>query len=263
MKKSNLKYVVDLAMFLCVTGVAGIGILMGFFLAEGPTVREQDKYFLSLHRHQWGEIHLCLSVVFTFLIILHLFLNWKWVKCKTRDLFRSGWKIVLIAAAVLALLIPLIFWAFFPKYPPEYFDYGRGGRRSLGTVPSQIQPQDDPARKEEPPRQEESARPLSERPRGNAQTPPRDEEAEHKEMLVHGRLETGPEGIVLHGQMTMQDVISQTGIPYEKIAAALDLPYRIPLQESLGRLRRRYGFTMVELRDTIEKIIKEQKQTTR
>ncbi|MFW6136856.1 MAG: DUF4405 domain-containing protein [Candidatus Aminicenantaceae bacterium] len=257
MKKSNLKYIVDLAMFLCVTGVAGIGILMGFFLAEGPTVREQDKYFLSLHRHQWGEIHLSLSVVFTFLIMLHLFLNWKWVKCKTRDLFKSGWKTVLIAAAVLAILIPLIFWAFFPKYPPEYFDYGRGGGRSLGTVPSQIQPQ------EEPNRQEEPARPLSERPRRNAQTPARDEETEHEEMLVHGRLETGPEGIVLHGQMTMQDVIGQTGIPYEKIASAIDLPARIPLQESLGRLRRRYGFTMLELRDTIEKIIKEQKQTTR
>jgi hypothetical protein len=265
MKKTNLKYFVDILMFLCIVGIAGIGFLMGFFLAEGPAVREQDKYFLSLHRHQWGEIHLYLSLVFTALVILHLFLNWEWVKCKTRVLFKSGWRPMLIATAILAVLIPLILWAFYPKYPQEYLDYGAGqGRRQTQnfTLPPQnrvIQNLPDTGRiREEKPRQEQPSQPLTERPRWQEQqaVTAEKETPEHEEQLVHGRLETEAEGFVLHGQMTMQDVINQTGIPYEKIADAMGLPSRIPLRESLGRLRRRYGFTMQELRDTLTALMK-------
>lgn len=265
MKKTDLKYFVDILMFLCIVGIAGIGFLMGFFLAEGPTVREQDKYFLNLHRHQWGEIHLYLSLVFTALVILHLLLNWKWVKCKTRVLFKSGWKTMLIVTAALAVLIPLIFWLFYPKYPQEYLEYGagRGGRWGQDfTLPPQNRlPQTLPetgSLQGKQPLREPQSQSLTEPPRRQErQTVTAEEETlEHEEQLVHGRLETEAEGIVIHGQMTMQDVINQTGISYEKIANSLGLPSRIPLREPLGRLRRRYGFTMQQLRDTLAALMK-------
>jgi hypothetical protein len=263
MKKSNIKYFVDILMFLCIVGIAGIGFLMGLFLAEGPTVREQDKYFLNLHRHQWGEIHLYLSLVFTALVILHLFLNWEWVKCKTRVLFKGGWKTMLITVTVLAVLIPLIIWAFYPKHPSEYLDYGTGrGRRGQDYyLPPQsritrAQPETGKIPAERP-LQEQQAISLTERPLRQKQRPVTSEKEalEHEEQLVHGRLETGLEGMVIHGQMTMQDVVNQTGISYEKIASAMDLPARISMRDSLGRLRRQYGFTMQELRDTLAELM--------
>ncbi len=263
MKKTDLKYFVDILMFLCIVGIAGIGFLMGFFLAEGPTVREQEKYFLSLHRHQWGEIHLYLSLAFTVLVILHLLLNWQWVKCKTRVLFKSGWKTMLIATAGLAVLIPLIFWIFYPKYPKEYLDYG-GGRGSRRGQDFPLAPQSRYSQtlaeaslaREERPRQKEQIQSLTDRPQRQEEIFTGEEALEHEEQLVHGRLETEAEGVVIHGQMTMEDVINQTGLSYDKIAAAMDLPSRIPMRESLGRLRRRYGFTMQELRDTLIALMK-------
>ncbi len=265
MKKTNLKYFVDILMFLCIVGIAGIGFLMGFFLAEGPSVRESEKYFLGLHRHQWGEIHLYLSIAFTALVIFHLLLNWEWVKCKTRVLFKGGWKTVLTGIAILAVLIPLLFWFFYPKYPQEYLDYGsgRGSRRGQDTFLPQ-QSRITQARPEtgviqdEMPLKEQEAGTLTERPRLQKQqtVTAEDEAREHEDQLVHGRLETDTEGFIIHGQMTMQDVVSQTGVAYEKIAEALGLPSRIPMRESLGRLRRRYGFTMQQLRDTLIALMK-------
>lgn len=261
MKKTDLKYFVDILMFLCIVGIAGIGFLMGFFLAEGPTVREAEKYFLGLHRHQWGEIHFYLSIAFTALVILHLLLNWDWVQSKSHKLFKGGWKTALIIIVILAVLVPLLFWLFYPKYPQEYLDYGagRGSRRGqdyylpLQNRITQAWPETGIIQKERP-LQEQEAKPLTEQKKPTVTS--EEEEHEHEEQLVHGRLETDMEGFVIHGQMTMQDVVNRTGIGYERIAEAMGLPSRIPMRVSLGRLRRRYGFTMQQLRDTLIALMK-------
>ncbi len=98
MKKTTWKYLVDTLLFISITGIAFIGILMAFFLAEGPTsqARESEKYFLSLHRHQWGDIHLYLSLAFTALVVIHLILEWSWIKGETRQLFKKAWVPILV-----------------------------------------------------------------------------------------------------------------------------------------------------------------------
>ena len=115
MKKSDWQYLVDTLLFICVFGIALIGILMGFFLAEGPTVRESEKYFLGLHRHQWGDIHLYLSLAFIFLVILHLILAWSWVKGKSQALFKNRWRKALSLTVLGSILLIFVFWVFTPK----------------------------------------------------------------------------------------------------------------------------------------------------
>lgn len=61
MKKSDWQYLVDTLLFICIIGIAFIGILMGLVLPRGPQASESAKYFLGLHRHQWGNIHFSLS----------------------------------------------------------------------------------------------------------------------------------------------------------------------------------------------------------
>lgn len=75
MTRTDKKFVVDVLLFACLGAMVGIGLLMGFVLAEGPARSGAEKIFLGLHRHQWGLIHFWASLAFTELLIQHLILN--------------------------------------------------------------------------------------------------------------------------------------------------------------------------------------------
>jgi len=131
MKKSDWQYLVDSLLFICMFGISFIGILMAFFLPKGPSALESEKYFLGLHRHQWGDIHLYLSLVFVLLVIIHLFLSWAWIKGKAKTLFNKGWGVIITLTVIGACLVLVLFWQFTPKHSQKYEDYGvRKGRVS-------------------------------------------------------------------------------------------------------------------------------------
>ncbi len=247
MKKTTWKYLVDTLLFISFTGIAFIGILMAFFLAEGPTsiARESEKYFLGLHRHQWGDIHLYLSLVFTALVVIHLILEWSWIKGKTRNLFKKAWVPVLVFIAALALIIPLIFWAATPKYPTNYDEYGnRSGDRlgrqqklTVGNIAVQFN---------------------QETTRSDQESPTLKSEEEHQEenKLVHGQGEEDTSGILITGQMTLNEVGKSSGLQADKIIEAMGLPPNTPQNEPLGRLLRQSGFTLQQLRDIVDSLMK-------
>ncbi len=63
-------------------------------------------------------------------------------------------------------------------------------------------------------------------------------------------------GILITGRMTLYDIENETGVPARKIADKLGLPSNAPLNESLGRLRKRYLFTMQDVRDAVANLMK-------
>ena len=109
MKKNTLKYVIDAALFVDVCSIAAIGLLMAFVIPEGggPGV---SKYFLGLHRHQWGAIHLNLSLLLIGLVALHLWLNWSWIRQSTTRFFGRKWKQALWTLAAAWIGVVLIGW---------------------------------------------------------------------------------------------------------------------------------------------------------
>ena len=217
MKKTDWQYLVDTLLFLCIVGIVFIGFLMGLFLPQGPTAPESAKYFLGLHRHQWGNIHLYLSIAFTALVIIHLLLSWKWIKSKSRQVFKGGWGAVLILTAVASILIITLFWAFYPRYPGAYEDYGvRAGAK---------------AKQQHLP---EEGLPI------------------HEEKIF---LEDRSMAIIIAGQTTLRQLDKTTGIPAKEIAENLGLPAKVPLDESFGRLRKRYPFTLQDVRDAVTEIL--------
>lgn len=223
MNKTKWKYLVDTLLFLCMVGIALIGILMGFFLPTGPKVPESSKYLLGLHRHQWGNIHLYLSLAFIALVIIHLILEWNWIKSQSRKIFRKNWATVLILTAVASLLVIFLFWLFYPKSPGAYEDHGiRAGR---GVQAKAL---------EEP------------------------ESEEHEEKLTRGKLAEDTSGILVTGRMTLSEIETQTGIPARMIVQKLGLPQDVPRDETLGRLRKRYSFTMQEVRDVVASLLKKE-----
>ncbi len=126
MKKADWQYLVNTLLFISVVGIALIGILLAFFIPKGPSAPESSKYFLNLHRHQWGNIHLYLSLTFIFLSVVHLILDWKWIKTRAAKIFKKGWKAALICTALVSIFVVFLFWLFYPKDPGAYQEYGRG-----------------------------------------------------------------------------------------------------------------------------------------
>ncbi|MBE0461478.1 MAG: DUF4405 domain-containing protein [Candidatus Aminicenantes bacterium] len=124
MKRTDWKYLVDTLLFICITGIAFIGFLLGFIISEGPAASGREKYFLGLHRHQWGHIHLYLSLAFILLVIIHLILSWSWIKGKARHLFKSKWSLALMLTVFVSISVPFLFWVFTPKNSPDYKGYG-------------------------------------------------------------------------------------------------------------------------------------------
>lgn len=323
MKKTDWQYLVDTFLFFCIVGLVLIGFLMGLVLPQGPTAPESAKYFLGLHRHQWGNIHFYLSIAFTALVIIHLILSWKWIKGKSRQIFKRGWSSMLILTAFVSILILALFWAFYPRIPGAYENYGvRAGAKAKqqhlseerfptheekifledGTLaivitgqttlkqveeatgipvkdiaaelglPAKVSPDESfgrlrksypitiqdmrdtvieilnkrtaPVEKKEGYKEPQESQVKSE------------EEQEHEPKLTRGTLAEDQSGILLTGRMTLNDIQKETGIPARKIADKLGLPERTSLNETLGRLRKRYRFTMQDVRDAIADLMK-------
>ncbi len=107
MKKSVLKYWIDAVLFIIVCSMAAIGLLLGFIIPRGRTA---SNYFLGLHRHEWGEIHLALSIFLLLLLTLHIWLNWPWIVQLTKRCFGGNWKNALWCFSAAWIVVLLMAW---------------------------------------------------------------------------------------------------------------------------------------------------------
>ena len=90
MKGSTLNFIVDFISFVNLLGLAFTGFIMKYILPPGTggygrllhggRGREEIKYFWSMTRHEWGDIHFYLAVGFVILMVVHIILHWSWIK---------------------------------------------------------------------------------------------------------------------------------------------------------------------------------------
>ena len=95
MKRSTLNFIVDLAAFLDLLGIIFTGLIMEYILPPGTGAcgreisggagREHIKDFLSMGRHEWGDVHFIMALLFIALMTAHVLLHWGWICncCKT------------------------------------------------------------------------------------------------------------------------------------------------------------------------------------
>jgi hypothetical protein len=326
MKKADWQYLVNTLLFICLVGIVLIGLLLGLVIPQGPAGSESSKYFLNLHRHQWGNIHFYLSLAFTLLIIIHLALDWKWIKARANHLFKKGWKIALTATVGVSLFLLFALWLFHPKDPGSYDEYGVGRKRSetvqtadnqdcitvtgqmrlqdlekatgipaqriieaLG-LPAKVSPEEtigrlrkkhgfslveardvltellnevaDVQNRASPPQDYREANLEKERKSGeevlgiHSGQEKTEGEREEEEKIIRGRLSEDQSSVLINGQSSLYEIQRQTGVPAQKIIEKLGLPQNVPQNENIGRLRRRFGFTLQEVRDAVESLIK-------
>jgi hypothetical protein len=238
--RTDWKYVVDTLMFLCMVGIVLIGLLMGFVIPEGRLGPGQSKFFLGVHRHQWGNIHLWLSLAFTALVVVHIVLAWSWFKGKAKGLFGKAWRPVLGLTLVAAVLIPVIFWLSVSKNDPAYAEFGEGrGQQARGVASSDGLSREPLSQAGEKARVEAPA--ASPDPGGEA---------------AAGQTEAASAEAGITGRMTLREIEQKNGIPAKDLAAKLGLPDDVSLDETLGRLRQVYGFDMQAVREAVAELLK-------
>ncbi len=253
--RTDWKYVVDTLMFLCVSGIVLIGLLMGFVIPEGRVGLGESKYFLGLHRHQWGDIHLYLSLAFTVFVIVHIVLAWSWFKGKARSIFGKAWKAAVGLTVVAAFLIPVIFWLSMPKNDPAYAEFGEGHGQQGRRVVESGRPAPEPLGQAASTAALAGAAAETRDPGGAA---PAVQEV-HGDKVVAGRQEAGTAEAVITGKMTLREVGRTTGVEAKDIAARLGLPADVSLDETLGRLRQTYAFEMQAVRDVVAGLLKDKR----
>lgn len=256
MKNAKLRYLVDVLLWTCLAGMIFVGALLGLILPSGP-VGESSKYFLSLHRHQWGAIHAYFSVAFVVLMVVHIVLNAKWIVCMTSQIFKRKAAPILTVALLAPLLVLSVFWLLTPKDAALYEGYGaelpgRGRMRQLGVQEPALPVGQAPSVPKRP-TEASAAGPGAETetaagPERVAPTPEApDENGDHRKV--------GP--VAITGQQTLMDIERATGLSARRIADRLGLPSSVSLDEPLGRLRRRYGIEIQAVRDLVEAMLKE------
>jgi Domain of unknown function (DUF4405) len=107
LRRNALKYLTDALLFVDLGAVAIVGLLLGFVIPRG---REGNNFFLGLHRHAWGDIHLVLSLALMALLVLHLWLNWGWVVKISQRLYGERWRTVLLLLACAPFGLLLLAW---------------------------------------------------------------------------------------------------------------------------------------------------------
>lgn len=249
--RTDGKYLVDTLMFLCIVGMVVIDVLLGFIIPEGRLGPGQSKYFLGVHRHQWGHIHLYLSLAFTALLIVHVVLTWSWIKGKAKGLFGRIWKAALGLTVLGAVIVPLVFWAVTSKNDPAYAEFGEGRGQQVNRVESSDGPAQGPLSQAGAGARVEGGVATHD-PKGEAAVGP----DVHIDKAVAGRIEAASTEAVITGRMTLREIEQKMGISAKDLAAKLGLPDDLSLDETLGRLRQVYGFDMQAVRDAVAELLK-------
>jgi glucan phosphoethanolaminetransferase (alkaline phosphatase superfamily) len=233
-KRTTLRFWSDIILFLSVFGLILTGIIMVFFTDSGPNVLESSKYFLELHRHQWGGIHLYFAIGFSVMLVFHLILEWKWIMGKTRNLFKRAW--VLIPVILIAGMMVYVGWLLTPKNLDFYQNHDRKWEGKHQMAKKSI---------------------LSS---GNMALNSADKKLRidtRKTELKRLPQEKNLNRVDISGQDSFVSIESKTGISPDALIYVLKLPGDISQTERLGRFKRIYPFTINDVRDAINLLYEE------
>lgn len=254
MSKLKLKtnFIIDILMFLCLSAMAGIGLLMKYILIPGKDRvlvygRNVELYFFNLDRHQWGTVHLIVSLCMLGLLGIHIILHWKIIITQFKSWFaRKSFRWVLTVIFVIICFV-LVYFPFRITLQVEDFEGGRGRyyqeRHGLETLKpaeqkDRIEPSTEPVVEVEKPIVEE-ARAIEAEP---------EKPVEVEERIEHEEYDST---IDIQGFMTLKEISENYQVPVSHIKSKLDIPSSVSENEHLGRLRRTYGFTMSQVRDIV------------
>ncbi|MDX9768771.1 MAG: DUF4405 domain-containing protein [Tenuifilaceae bacterium] len=246
--RAKLNLTIDIILFLLLMAMAGMGFLIKYTLLSGE--KRNALYgeninleFLGMDRHEWGTIHLIISLAFVVFMVLHIIFHWKMVVCFFKRLFPKRTPRILFSILISVVGVLLFVFAFIIN--PTQVHYGNLYRhRTIETVgvvyniipyelvkeagvDAEIEVFDQPT---------ESAK-------GKGQN-------SNEQKLKKNR--NSIEEYEVLGTQTIGDVATKYNVPSQYICRELGVPSHSDSQR-LGRLRKRYNFSMSDVSRAIVK----------
>ena len=137
--KSKLNLCIDIILLFLLMAMAGIGFLIKYVLLPGSERNQRygsgvDLEFLGLTRHEWGTIHLVISIFFLVFIILHVILHWKMIVRIFKRMIPRKSLFVITASAIGAVSILLLILPLFVKpvvVERDHLQMNRGSRQGV------------------------------------------------------------------------------------------------------------------------------------
>jgi hypothetical protein len=214
--KPAQNFVIDIFSLLAFVIMAATGFLMRYTLPPGSG---RGATVLGLDRHEWGGIHFWASVVLMVLLVVHLILHWRWIVAmvKGRKSETTVFRVTLSLVGVILLAVLLV------------APFGMPVERTASAVSHE--------------KQEVASEPLV-TPAETEMSGPIPTETE--------RGHNGPHDREVRGEMTLTEVSRVTGVPIAYLIEQLHLPTDADPSETVGRLGRRYGFSMTTLREVCD-----------
>lgn len=84
MKRNSLNLILDVILLLLLAAISGIGILIKYIMPSNYSVRREGVVsyasdVMGMNRHGWGAIHWALSLIYLFLLLVHIVLHWRMI----------------------------------------------------------------------------------------------------------------------------------------------------------------------------------------
>ncbi len=242
--KPKLNLTIDVIMFVVLMAIAGIGFLIKYVLVPGFKRneiygRDVELYFWGIDRHEWGSIHLILSFILLFLLLLHIIFHWKQIVCIFKCMLPSRvWRLVLtIAIIILTFLLGIL--PIFLK--PEIHQVKGGNYHANHSENNHIEKSNHVYQKEQV-RETKKKQEISDTKSAHSHS-----EEKSGERIGHLK----DKDFEIYGYMTLNEVSDKYSIPVSELAQAINIPEKHS-GEKLGRLRKRYGFHLNDLREYVK-----------
>jgi hypothetical protein len=126
MKNTTVRTITDLAMYVAMSFLTGTGLLIHYRLVPGFQ-GGHGLTFLGLSRHDWGAYHLWAAYLLLALILIHLILNFAFIK----NVIAAKKRWLVIVLGLLGLLLTALF-LLLPVERSETNTQGHGERRRTG-----------------------------------------------------------------------------------------------------------------------------------
>jgi hypothetical protein len=103
MRDTTLRRSVDIAMYLLLCFIVGTGFLIGYRLPPCSSGGDHGITLWSLGRHDWGSLHLWAAYAFLGLCLVHLVLNYAFIRNFVASKSRSLLAVIALPGAVVIL----------------------------------------------------------------------------------------------------------------------------------------------------------------
>jgi hypothetical protein len=246
--RGKINLTIDLLLLIALAFIAGIGFLIKYTLPPGREnilkYGESTKLlFLGMDRHQWGAIHLIVAYAMIALLVLHLIFHWKAIVSLFRRAVPSLFlrRLLLTGFTILVASLTLFSFLINPEKGGNNDYLYRNSHQNTSLIPilgseipkteKQVEISDGGKKAVE--LQEKEYRNI----KNESYTEKHDEE-KHEALL--------------RGKMTIADASRLYGLSIQNVKKLLDISGDISDSETIGRLGRKYGFTMEQARKQLE-----------